>query len=320
MSPRARIYGVVAAVCVAAGGAAAGLVLAAGGNSKQEAKGPQGNPPLELDLGLSTGPQASALRAAQRLYLRGKVKAAKAAFERFHTVEAQVGDAVAGWPDGTVERLETLSVQHPRDASVLLNLGFALYWEGRRDLASTAWKRAERAQPDTPSAVRAGDLLHLRYNRGLPTFVPSFETASIPRTSPALQLAILGRHAHSGGVRAKLEYGIALQRLGRPVSAERVFAQAARIAPNDPDARVAAAVGRFDKDHPERAFSHLGPLVRVFPHAPTVRFHLGLLLLWLGQVKPGVHQLRLAHAEGPRTVIGREAEIFLNRLKSVTKR
>ena len=79
-------------------------------------------------------------------------------------------------------------------------------------------------------------------------------------------------------------------------------------------------MGHFDKDHPERAFSHLGPLVRVFPHAPTVRFHLGLLLLWLGQVNAGIHELRLAHAEGPHTLLGSEAEIFLKRLKPVSKR
>jgi hypothetical protein len=37
-------------------------------------------------------------------------------------------------------------------------------------------------------------------------------------------------------------------------------------------------------------------------------------------VKTGEHELRLAHAEGPRSLLGREAEIFLNRLKTVPKR
>ena len=85
----------------------------------------------------------------------------------------------------------------------------------------------------------------------------------------------------------KLLYGVALQRLGHQVSAERAFAEAARLAPDDAEAQVAAAVGRFDKTHPERAFSRLGPLSKRFPHAATVRFHLGLLLLWLGEVKAG---------------------------------
>jgi tetratricopeptide (TPR) repeat protein len=319
MNARTKVYGIVAAVCVAAGGAAAGIVLAAGGGS-HSSSAHSGNPPLELDLGLRTDPEASAVRAAQRLYLRGKLPEAEAAFNRFHSLEAQIGAAMAGWPGQTVGRLEALAASHPRNASVLLNLGFALFWEGKRDLANIAWKRAARVQPDTPSAVRAGDLLHPHFNRGLPTFVPSFKPEPLPKLSPSRQLGFLARRARRGGVREKLEYGIALQRVGRPVSAERAFAEAAAIAPHDVDARVAAAVGRFDKDHPERAFSRLGPLVRVFPHAPTVRFHLGLLLLWLGQVNAGIHQLRLAHTEGPHTLLGSEAEIFLKRLKPVSKR
>ena len=115
-------------------------------------------------------------------------------------------------------------------------------------------------------------------------------------------------------MRAKLLYGVALQRLERPVSAERQYAAAAALAPRDPDARVAAAVGLFDKDRPALAFSRLGPLVRTFPRAPTVRFHLGLLLLWSGQVKAAKTELRLARAEGPQTPLGREASAFLARI------
>jgi tetratricopeptide (TPR) repeat protein len=193
-----------------------------------------------------------------------------------------------------------------------LNLGIALYWTGRRREALSAWRAAKDAAPDTLSAVRADDFLHPRYNRGLPTFVPSFAPpAGLARLSPARQLAALAR---APGVHAKLLYGIALQRLGRPLSAERAFAAAAALAPNDPDAQVAAAVGRFDKDRPERAFSRLGPLTRRFPHASTVRFHLGLLLLWLGEVKEGTRQLRLARAAGPKTPLGREAALFLRKL------
>jgi Flp pilus assembly protein TadD len=108
---------------------------------------------------------------------------------------------------------------------------------------------------------------------------------------------------------------VALQRLGRQRSAERVFAQAARIAPNDPDAQVAAAVGRFDKDDPSAAFSRLGPLAKRFPHAATVRFHLGLLLLWIGRVEPAKKQLRQAVADGRGTSSGTEAKRLLARLE-----
>ena len=112
----------------------------------------------------------------------------------------------------------------------------------------------------------------------------------------------------------KLLYGVALQRLGHQVSAERAFAEAARLAPDDAEAHVAAAVGRFDKTHPERAFSRLGPLSKRFPHAATVRFHLGLLLLWLGEVKAGKRQLRLAEAAEPGSPLARESQLFLQKL------
>jgi hypothetical protein len=97
----------------------------------------------------------------------------------------------------------------------------------------------------------------------------------------------------------------------RPVSAEREFAAAARLAPNDPEARVAAAVGRYDKDAPARAFARLGPLVRTFRHAQTVRFHLGLLLIYVNDIPRARRELRLARAEGPATRLGKRAQLLL---------
>jgi len=105
-----------------------------------------------------------------------------------------------------------------------------------------------------------------------------------------------------------------LQRLGRPVSAERQFATAAHLAPGDPEARVAAAVGLFSKAKPELAFSRLGPLAPRFPRSQSVRFHLGELLLWIGQLDKARQELRLARQEGPSTPLGRTATEFLAKL------
>src|SRR5439155_425474 len=69
--------------------------------------------------------------------------------------------------------------------------------------------------------------------------------------------------------------------------------------------------------NPARAFSHLGPPVRTFPRAATVRFHLGLMLLWLGRVDEAKRQLALARADAPRSVLGREVQSFLLRLKGI---
>jgi predicted Zn-dependent protease len=122
--------------------------------------------------------------------------------------------------------------------------------------------------------------------------------------------------ASSRDVRAKLLYGTALQKLGRQRSAERQFAAAAALAPGDAEAQVAAAVGRFDKNRPAAAFSRLGPLTRRFPRAATVRFHLGLLLLWLGQVRQASVEFRRAERLEPRSVVGTQAKRFLACLSS----
>ncbi|MBA3331404.1 MAG: hypothetical protein H0T39_11170 [Actinobacteria bacterium] len=77
---------------------------------------------------------------------------------------------------------------------------------------------------------------------------------------------------------------------------------------------MAAAVGRFDKDRPERAFSRLGPLARRAGGNPSVRFHLGLLLLWIGEGGKARRQLVAARAVGRRSALGREAARYLREL------
>lgn len=315
MSKRSRVYAVVgAAAAVAVGTVAAVVVISGGsGSTASAANTLKGRPPIELDLGLRDDPEAVALRRAAALYAHGQPAKAAPIFARYHSVDAEVGSALASWPDGTIDRLGRLAAGRAHSSFVQLHLGFALYWVGHRSEALSAWRAARSADPDTMSAVRADDLLHTNYNRGLPTFVPSFGAPpGLSKLSARQQLATLaaGRSAHM-----KILYGIALQRLGHPISAERVFAEAAALAPDDPDAQVAAAVGRFDKDHPERAFSRLGPLTNRFPHAATVRFHLGLLLLWLAEVKAGKRQLRLAAAAEPGSPLAREAALFLQKLK-----
>jgi Flp pilus assembly protein TadD len=137
--------------------------------------------------------------------------------------------------------------------------------------------------------------------------------ASLP---PQRQFRELAARARGRDVRAKLLYGTALQKLGRQRSAERQFAAAAALDPGDAEAEVAAAVGRFDKNRPAAAFSRLGPLARQFPRAATVRFHLGLLLLWLGEVRQASTEFRRAERLAPNSVIGTEAKRFLTCLSS----
>jgi tetratricopeptide (TPR) repeat protein len=318
MSSRGRVFtAVLLAAAVAAGVVVVG-VLATRGHVPATAKPRAGRPPLSLDLGLRVDAEARALNAAQSLYAHKRYKEAAKVFGRYRSLEAEVGSAMTSWPGGTVPALQQLQAEHPKSSLVALHLGLALYWLRRDADAVASWRAAAADQPDTPYAVRAGDFLHPQFAPGLPRFVPSFPVPRQIAVRPqAEQLAALRAAAAHGGAHAKLLYGSALQQLDEPVSAERQFAAAARLAPTDPDARVAAAVGLFDKASPSRAFGRLGPLTRVFPHAQTVRFHLGLLLLWMAQVEEAKKQLARARDEAPHTTLGRQAESYLKALAGV---
>ena len=325
MSPRARIIVIaVAAACLAAGGTVALAVITSNGKGGKESQPVPlaGAPPLALDLGVRTDPEARALRRADRLLKKRRAAAARI-FARYDSPAAEIGAAIATWPDDSLSKIERLASEQPKDSLVLLHLGYANLWAGQSEQADAAWRRAASAQPDTMSAQRADDALHPAFPPGEPLFVPSFEPpARLANLSPPRQLELLARDASKPNARAKLLYGLALQRLGRRLSAQRQYEAAARLAPNDPETKVAAAVGRFDKSNPSAAFSRLGPLTRRYPRAATVRFHLGLMLLWMARAQPGAlaegrRQLRLAAKEQPGSPLAREAERLLAGLEGV---
>jgi tetratricopeptide (TPR) repeat protein len=321
VSPRARVALVVALVAAVAAAAVVGATVLIWGGDSHAARQPvglrAGAPPFDVgELGLRNDAEARRVRRAAGLYNRGRRAAAARLLAGDENLVARVGAALARWPTGTITDLDTLARSHPRSAFVRLHLGLALAWARRNDEARRAWQDAQRVDPDSPSALRAEDLRHPEFAPGRPTFVPAFDPpASLARLPFPRQIAALARSARRPDVRAKLLYGVALQRLERPLSAERQYAAAAALAPRNPEARVAAAVGLFDKDRPALAFSRLGPLVRTFPRAPTVRFHLGLLLLWSGRVDAATVELRRARAEGPQTRLGRAAAAILTRIR-----
>lgn len=318
MSSRARTALIVAALAALAAVVVSGAaVLSAEEVDNPAASGPppeprEGAPPLALDFGLREDAEARELREATRLYDEGELEEAAAIFARHESLEAKLGQAFARWP-GTLDRVEQLGALYPRSALVQLHVGLARFWAGVGG-AQAAWREARDVEPDTPYAVRAGDLLHAReFAPGLPVFTPSFEY-DVPGETFAEQLAALEADR---SVRGRLLHGVALQRLGRPVSARRAYAEAVALAPADVDALVADAVGRYEKNDPSRAFSRLGPLSRRFPQAATVRFHLGVLLLWQQDVAEARRQLRLAQELEPGSAIAREAGRFLRELDRV---
>ena len=309
----------MAAVAAASVAVVAAAALSSGGDSPSapatEARPRQGRPPLSFALGFRQDEEARDLARAAALYRRGDGHVAARLFARHDSLEAKVGAAFAAWPDGTLDRLEQLAKLYPEEAVVQLHLGLARFWARRGD-PEAAWRAVVDGAPDTPYAIVAGNLLHPNLPRGLPTFIPSFAASpAVTRLPPARQLAALRSEAERGGLREELLYGVGLQRVGRPVSAAAVFERAARRYPHEVEALVAAAVGRFDKDSPEVAFGRLGPLTRTYPDEPTVRFHLGVLLLWTGRVRAAERQFRLASHSRPGSPLAREAARYLEAIR-----
>ena len=323
MSAQRRVALLVGAVAVAAVAIVAVAVVSSDGGSAGAAQTTtpelrEGRPPLSFALGFRTDAEARDLLRGQALYARGNPKAAAALFAKHDSLEARVGAALASWPDNSLDRLEQLAKLYPEEAVIHLHLGLARLWANEGD-PTAAWRAALEAEPDTPYAVVAGNLLHPDLPRGLPAFIPSFGApAAITKLPPARQLEALLVTAEHGGLREQLLYGVGLQRVGRPLSAARVFDRASRRYPNDVEAQVAGAVGRFDKDAPARAFGRLGPLSRTYPNEPTVRFHLGVLLLWTGRVEEAKRQFRLAGKAQPDSPLAREAERYLETIRKAS--
>ena len=313
VTPRLRTFGAVGAIALLAAAAVTGAAVLSAEEvesapaSAAQPQPRQGFPRLQLSLGVRDDAEARDLRRAAELYEAGKPHEAGHIFGRYDSLEAKLGAAFAAWP-ASEDRIEQLGALYPRSALVQLHVGLARFWAGTGG-ADTAWREARDVEPDTPYAVRAGDLLHARILRpACPSSARAFRTGSRARRRRQ-QLETLRADASARG---RLLYGVALQRLGRPVSARRAFAQALRLAPDDVDALVADAVGRYEKSNPSAAFSRLGPLTRRFPKAATIRFHLGVLLLWQGDVAEAKRQLRLARAAEPGSRIAREARRYLD--------
>jgi predicted Zn-dependent protease len=316
VTPRTRLTATVAAAAVLAAGATVGATALQSRDdpsaAEPTARTLSGRPPFVVELGFRRDAEARRLRRAARAYGAGRIAEARRLLRVSQTLEAKVGLALAEWPRGTVGLLERLAAARPRSAVVQVNLGAALLWTGRTPEARAAWQRALRLEPDSPYAVRADDLLNL--DTPLPGLPPVVTSAPFPaelrRLPPERQLRELARAARGGAAKDHLLYGIALQQAGRPLSARRELAAAARLAPSDPDVLTADAVSRFRKSQPAPAFARLGPLARRFPREPVVRLHLGLLLLWMGELDAARPQLERAASLGPGTVYGRQASRF----------
>lgn len=204
---------------------------------------------------------------------------------------AAVRSAMAHPARAAARALEPLAQESPHDPVVLFNDALALYCGGYPVEAATAFQQAKKAGYDTYYEVESDVLLHPQF----------FQNAGYPPFQYA-------------GRDPLLLAGAIKQRQYHQHSAEKLWAKAARLHPNDDLAQVAAAVGRFDMSNLNASFSRLGPLVRRFPKSQPVRFYLGLLLAWTGQRDQAIVEFRAARKLGPQTALGTQAGAFLGRL------
>jgi tetratricopeptide (TPR) repeat protein len=278
-------------------------------------------PALELAVTDRDDEDATALRRGEFLYEEGDQDGAR---ERFDTVlaadpdslEAAVGVAYADWPDGTLEELEALVLRFPGSAVVRLNLGLVRLALGDLDAAREEWREAEKGEPDAPAALKAEDLLNPQSPPGRPQFFLTGFPDEAAGLTIGQRIEALRRRAQDGEARDWLFLGSTLEQAGRRVSAQRAYDRALELEPESLDAQVARTVARFDKDDPSVAFSALGPLASRNPDAPVVRFHLGLMLLWLPDLDGAREQLAAARTAAPRSFYGRQADRILTELEN----
>src|SRR5436190_2195810 len=232
-----RVYLAVGGAAIVAAAVVVGGVLATRtgeGKPTTAQKSQPGAPPLVLDLGVRTDPEAKLLRRAAALYDRGRRAAAGRLFAQSRSLQSRVGGLFAAWPDRSLDHLEQLAHTNRRSAFLLLHLGLARFWAGKPG-SRNAWREALERDPDSASAEHADDLLHPSSPRGRPIFVPSFSTSpAIAKLPPPRQFAALERAASTGGVGALLLFWI-----GQVGEAERQLRLAAAEGPNTPLGREA---------------------------------------------------------------------------------
>jgi len=317
MSDRARVLTIVAAAASLAVAATVGVtLLQSRGQGTTEpgavTKPQKGHPFVFLEFGVRDDPQAVALAHAAKLLNDGRASQAAAIFARYHSLQAEIGLAFARWPNGGLDELKRLVSRHPDSPTAQFHLGMAYYWSGRIADAARTWQGVAAQHPDAPEAVEAENFLYPKFKSGLPLILTPIAE---PGGTLAQQLRIVARDARRPDATAKLRYGLALWQLWHRVSAERQFEAAAKLAPNDPVAQVAAAVGAFTKRAPVRAFGRLGPLTAKFPHAAVVPFHLALLLTWTAQPAKALKEFRAAIAEQPKSLYAKEARAIVAALR-----
>ena len=199
---------------------------------------------------------------------------------------------VPQWPKGSLDTLQRLGSEYPEDPVVQLYLGIAC---------------SGPATPRRRDRARGGEEARPRHATGR-----SRPTTSCTRSSstelPGLRADAAERAAHAGRARCRPQ--------GHQHSAERLYQRAARLAPGDDEAQVAAAVGRFDKDNLAAVVLAPRPADRALPAQPGRALLPRLLLAWTGaSATARSSSSRRPSRSVRRPSLGRSAQAFLDRVR-----
>ncbi len=217
-----------------------------------------------------------------------------------------VGQIVASYdpahPDPTLNQLDALG------ASPLAAFEHAVVelWAGHVAVASDELRSLRDGDPESFYGVKADDLLHPTFESGYPFFVPATEPPANADLGALASAATAAPH----DVNAQLQYGAALLSAGRRREARAVFARALTADPGSVEAQVASAVAAFSKDQPAASVGLVGPLVRDHPGDPSPRFHLALMLIWMGLRDRALAEFAQVARDAPATRLGQLAAQF----------
>ena len=222
-------------------------------------------------------------------------------------------------PSGRSTSSASSRAEYPESALVHLHLGLALYAGGDDTAALPSGERRSKSSRTRrrlcAPRICSTPIWRLDGRSSIPSFAP---TLDLENDSPAAQLAGAAPPGHEG-------------RRARTISstASRSSASDARCPPGSPSRALSSSTERAST-HASRmlsavstrtsrreAFSRLGPLAQAHPRSPLVRFHLGLLLLWIRDVENARKQLQRAADADRDGFYGREARALLSRLEAI---
>ena len=122
------------------------------------------------------------------------------------------------------------------------------------------------------------------------------------------------RYLRKNGAVVWVDLAVALESQDR-AAALAAARRAVELDPNGISARVAFLVLSYDKDDPAKTFGQLGPLLQQTDGNTEIRFHLGVLSLWIGLRDKALGEFRQVAKDKPDGPYARFANAFVAELE-----